>query len=563
MPSRPGFPHHGRRRFPRRIALLVLLVVPLFFGAREVGDEFAAIARGLNLLSTIAHEIVGNYAEPVNSANLMKAAISGMTSSLDPYSGYVDEQDKADVDMLTTGTYGGVGITVTNRGGRYLVATLAGEDVKAATGLRIGDEILRIDSTDVQGNSSLDLKRLLRGAPGSIVRILARRPGIDSTMLLPIVRRDVLVRGLSIVQTIDDGILYLKLERFPRSAGGDIAAAVRSFLASNPHPNGIVLDLRDNPGGLLDAAVEVSEVFVPAGNRIVSTRGRRSLALYTREYSSDAEPVTATLPLAILVNRNSASASEIVAGAIQDLDRGVIIGERTFGKGLVQTVLPLGNNASLKLTTSKYYTPSGRCIQKMDYGSRGRDGVIMPDPLDSARDFHSLVRGRVLHGSGGIEPDIAVPRDSSSALEILRQSGALLTFAATHIHRNRLTAVPQIDDDMKAELHAHVDTMTALVKPESEVRYRALLQQLEADGYSKKMLQRAHALGVGLREGRPDQVDARWEDVRAELQAEFASQLGGTLLRFQHAWKRDDALRRAITVLRNPAQYELVMSTGH
>lgn len=555
---RPASTSTPRRRRLRTAAGLALLA-PLLLGYTFL-DEATSLLRSLELFGRIASGVLSDYGERVDPENLIKAGIKGMLASLDPYTVYIDEQDRADVEMLTVGSYGGIGVSIANFRGHHVVSAFASEASKAATGLRIGDEILRIDSTVVEG-AAVDLKRYLRGTPGTMLRLLVRRPGVDSAIALRVERRDVQVKGVGLVEALEDGILYIKLDRFTRSTGLELRSTLQQILGRQT-VTGIVLDLRDNPGGLLDAAVEVSELFVPRGSSIVTTRGRK--AQYTHAYASDAEPLSTAVPLAVLVNRHSASASEIVAGAMQDLDRAVLVGERTFGKGLVQNVLPLGNNASLKLTTSKYYTPSGRCIQKNDYGKRGPDGVIISDPLDTSTVFHSLFRFRTLHGAGGIEPDITLSPDSSlPVLRALAQDGALIRFVAATINTRRLVSMPAMDESMRAALHEIVDTMAAIAHPPADTLYRAFVRQLERDGFPKRTLLKAQALAGAVMEGRPDPLDASWERLRPFLAAEFAMQLGGVPLRFQYTRRQDSVILRAVRVLRNPAEYQALMATGH
>ena len=556
-PPRSASIRNARMRW--RSVIVIALLAPLLLGY-TFGDDATALLRELDLFGGIAREVISNYVERIDPTNLVKAGIKGMLGSLDPYSVYIDEQDKADVEMLTLGSYGGIGVTISDFNGHHVVSAFANETAKSATGLRIGDEVLRIDTMNVEGRS-IDLKRYLRGLAGTMVQLTTRRPGIDSILSIPIERRDVQVRGVNFIEALDEGLLYIKLDRFTRSTGIELRAQLQRSLGEST-VTGIVLDLRDNPGGLLDAAVEVSELFVPKGSLIVRTRGRQ--AQYTREFTSDSDPLSTAIPLAVLVNRGSASASEIVAGAMQDLDRAILVGETTYGKGLVQNVFSLGNNASLKLTTSKYYTPSGRCIQKNDYGKRGVDGVILSDPMDTVKTFRSLLLHRTLHGAGGIDPDIAIAPDSSSLiLRSLTQNGALLSFVAATINTRRLTEVPPIDEAMRAALHARFDTAAAVLRPQAEVQYKALLLQLEREGFPKKTLQKATALGAALKDGRPDQLDASWEQLRAPLAAEFAMQLGGVRMRFLQTRHQDPVLLRAMRVLRNAAEYQSVMATGH
>ncbi len=543
------------------LGFATLSVMLFLTGFRGRPDDPSSIARGMSLLGRVYQEIAGNYVEPVQQTQLMKAGIKGMLSTLDPYSSFIDEQERADLDMLTFGKYGGLGISITNRASKYLISAVVDDEGQRLIPLRIGDEILRIDSIRVEGVPGLDLRRFLRGPAGSAVRIVVRRPGQAGVKNLDLTRRDIPVRGMAFSERLDNGVLYIKLDRFTHSTSSEVRDVLAPFLQSHD-ARGVIIDLRDNSGGLLDAAVHLLEYFAPRGSILVSTRGRHPA--YTREYRSAETPLSTEIPLVVLVNGNSASASEIVAGAVQDLDRGVIVGTRTFGKGLVQSVLPLDGENQLKLTTSKYYTPSGRCIQKSDFGKRGPEGVLPDVGADTQQVYRTLVKRRLLRGAGGIEPDVTLADDSLHPfVRQVSQSGALLVFAAERINRLNLRTVPSMENSMRDAFRKHIDSMKTFAETDAEAASRKLLTALQDEGYGHKTVQQAEALAAGLRAARPNRVEFFWAHLARLLRKEFAFQLGGSKLRFRTTRDSDIQLQKALALLRDPASYEVALSQAH
>jgi len=381
-----------------RAALVVLFAV--LSGFTWQGDDlFFQINKGIDVYGRVYREVSLNYVDAIDPMDLMEAGVDGMLSSLDPYTNFINDEEGDEVELITNGKYGGIGITVGTRDGRITVMSVMDGYSAQRQGLLPGDRIMKIDDRPLSDLKPSEIRVLTRGAPGTEVRLRVERDGEAEPLDFVLVREEIRLRNVSYSGIIGDGVAYIRLERFSRDAGDEIALALKDFRLRGTL-NGVVLDLRNNPGGLLESAVEVVEKFVPRGSLIVSTRGRKPET--ERKYLSGADPIVPDLPLVVLVNNNSASASEIVAAAVQDLDRGIILGTRTFGKGLVQTVVPLVYNTQLKITTAKYYTPSGRCLQEIDY-SRG--GV--KDTAAAKETFRTL-KGRNEYGNGGVAPDTVV-----------------------------------------------------------------------------------------------------------------------------------------------------------
>lgn len=341
------------------ISSLVLIAVALI----SFNDKkYFELNKGFEVFGAILKEVNKNYVNEVTSEELFEAAINGMLEELDPYTSYFPEKDKEDIELITYGHYVGFGINIRHIDGKITVTGISDDFIAYDGGLRIGDRIYKIDGEVVEGLSSDELKQYTQGSPNSIAEVEVIR--FKDTLSLKLVRHNVEVSNVSYYGMLENNIGYIKLERFSRNSANDFRKAYFD-LANENELSGLIIDLRDNPGGLLEASLDICEMFLPKGSVLLSTKGRSSIRNYT--YKSYSEPVDTITPLCVIINEGSASASEIVAGCLQDYDRAIITGNQSFGKGLVQTVMDLPYNANLKITTAKYYTPSGRCIQRVEY----------------------------------------------------------------------------------------------------------------------------------------------------------------------------------------------------
>src|SRR3989338_1356509 len=393
------------------ISIAAAAVLFLALGAED-GELLFRINRSIDLFGKVYREIAVQHVDGLDPERLMRSGIDGMLKGLDPYTVFIDEEGSDEIDLVTTGRYGGIGVSIGVRDGAVVIVNLLEGFTASKQGLRIGDRIVEVEGSPVSTASVDQIRRLVRGSPGTEVRMKIEREGESAPLDFVLVREEIPVRNISYAGYAAQGVAYVRLERFSRTAGDDLRSSLKD-LKSTGEIKGVILDLRDNPGGLLDIAVDVVAKFVPESSLVVSTRGRKPET--ERKYFSTEQPMLPDMPLAVLVNENSASASEIVAGAIQDLDRGVIVGTRTFGKGLVQTISRLTETASLKITTARYYTPSGRCIQELDYAHRTRDGEASVVP-DSLRRLFQTRNHRPVLEAGGIHPDTLVPLPEAGPL---------------------------------------------------------------------------------------------------------------------------------------------------
>ncbi len=343
------------------IFIISMAVISFGFTA----NDYYKINKSFDIFGALFREVAANYVLEIDPEILIKSGIEGMLATLDPYTEFYDDANEDDLELLTNGTYTGFGFTVANIDSLLTIISLREGNSAFANKLRIGDKIYSIDSTVVLHMDIDNLKKYTRGKSGSKALVKILRDGIKDTLSFTLTRENINLPNVTYSGFMKNNIGFIKVERFSKNTALDVRLAINSLRSQNKL-SGLVIDLRDNPGGLLAAAVSLCEIFVPKGSLIVSTKGNSPN--FNNEYRSMMDPSEPDLPLAILINESSASASEIVAGAIQDLDRGLVIGRRSFGKGLVQSIIDLPYKTSLKITTSKYYTPSGRCIQKIKYG---------------------------------------------------------------------------------------------------------------------------------------------------------------------------------------------------
>nr|AOE07954.1 peptidase, S41 family [uncultured bacterium]CBL88135.1 carboxy-terminal processing protease family S41 [uncultured Cytophagia bacterium] len=411
------------RKHPYLIIPITLFLF-LAFKTVEQNDRYFQIVKSLDVFTTLFKEVNAYYVEEINPTELMKIGIDAMLSSLDPYTDYIPEDDIEDYRTMTTGEYGGIGAIVEKKGGVNTVVMPYENAPARRSGLLIGDQILKINNIELNGKKAYEISNLLKSQINSQITLAIKRMDRSEIFEISLVTEKIVIKNVSYAGLINRNVGYIKLSDFTTNAGKEVGEALKKLAKQGATK--LILDLRGNPGGLLLEAINVANIFIPKGAEIVSTKGK--LEEWTKIYSTKNQSTDAKIPLVVLTDQRSASAAEIVAGVIQDYDRGVLVGRKTYGKGLVQQTRPLAYNAQLKVTTAKYYIPSGRCIQAIDYSKESSVKIA-----DSLKSTFRTSNGRAVLDGGGIDPDILIdPPKLSTVCYRLMQKNLIFNYATKY-----------------------------------------------------------------------------------------------------------------------------------
>jgi carboxyl-terminal processing protease len=546
-----------------RIPKFLLILTGVIIGAILVGftgtdpDYFFKINKSIDIFGVVYREVAANYVEEVDPEKFMEAGIDGMLGMLDPYTNFIAEREADEVQLITSGTYGGIGVTIGLRDGFITILSLMDGYSAQRQGVQPGDRVIEVDGKPIKGMNPQDIRSLTRGEPGTEVRVRIERIDEPQSLEFILVREKIQLKNVTYADYISDGIAYIRLERFTMGAGDELRLALKELKLKGTM-RGIILDLRGNPGGLLEAAVDVVEKFVAKGNLVVSTKGRTPES--EKKYLVTEDPLVPDIPLVVLVNGQSASASEVVAGAIQDLDRGLIVGTRSFGKGLVQTVMPLVYNTQLKITTANYYTPSGRCIQEIDYGNRTAKGVFAATPDSLKRTFKTL-KGRLELEAGGIEPDSTVKETEQSALyqELLRRS-MFFRFASSYASHYPDTPKVFNGTTLIAEFGKFLDSLKFTYRDEVEVKLGELCDAADKCKYSDEIKNNVAELKSKILAEKNITLDRYSEELLSSLKPEIMSRYKGERGRIEEGLRDDVQVKTAVSLLSDRKEYDKRLS---
>ena len=545
------------RRIIRRLLPVLLAGAALPLLCARTNDF--GLGRSMEIAVNMMRELSLRFVDEVDPDLLIEGAAEGMVRRLDPYTEYLSEEQMGDFDILTTGKYGGVGSLIRKRGDYVVFARPYRNSPADKAGLRIGDKILAIDGADARGFSVAEASGRMKGDPGTEVTLVVEHL-LDGRVDTATLRRErIAIPGVPYAGWVADGIGYVQHSDFTEGCYDDLRAAVEG-LAAEGDLRGLILDYRNNGGGILQEAVKILSMFVPKGTEVVTTRGRTD----NKSFRTAADPILPELPLAVLVNGNTASAAEIVAGALQDLDRAVIVGQRSFGKGLVQSTRPLGYNTYLKLTTAKYYSPSGRCIQAVDYSRAREEGArSVPDSL--IREY-ATQGGRKVYDGGGIEPDLHTEPEYISrfamtlyALGFIEDYGD--RFMRLHPDRRVDVRTFALTD---ADYADFVRFMSDKEVPYESTTRRALkaLRKAAGDERHEAIDRAAEALEAQLRDDTESNLETYRREIRSLLEADIVLRHHYAEGVIEYDITHDDAeVRRAVEVLENPGEYRRILDT--
>lgn len=514
------------------------------------------LGRNMEITVNMMRELSLGYVDPVDPDHLMEAAAQGMVRDLDPYTEFIPEEGMSDFELLTTGKYGGIGSLIRQKEDYVRIAQPYAGSPADRAGLKIGDRILAIDGTDAKGFTTEQVSSRLKGEPGSKVRVTVEH--LDGTQQTLTIRRErIAIPGIPYAGRVADGIGYIRHGDFTEGSSEEMRAAIER-LRSEGELKGLILDYRSNGGGIMQEAVKILGLFLPKGTEVVSTKGRTEESKQT--YRTDSEPLLAELPLAVLINGNSASSSEIVAGALQDLDRAVLIGQRSFGKGLVQSPRPLGYNTMLKLTTAKYYIPSGRCIQAIDY-SHSQEGSVNAVP-DSLIGQFTTRAGRKVYDGGGVMPDLSTDAEYISRFAMtLYAMGFIEDFGDDYTRRNPGQRIDMktfsiTDADYADFAHFMRDKR---VPYESDTR-RALkaLKKAARDDRFGELSEQFERMEAELKDDTQTNLETYREQIVETINNDIVQRHGYAAGVIEHSLTGDREVEEAVRILADTAEYRRI-----
>lgn len=534
--------------------LVSIFMVGAFFAFNTPTEKYFEITKNLDIFATLYKEVNTYYVDDVDPNKLIKSGINAMLESLDPYTNYIPEDDIEDYRTMTTGQYGGIGALIGTRNGKNMIIMPYEGFPAHESGLKIGDEIVTVDGINVKDKEYTDISKLLRGQANSKLNVEVKRLDTPDLIEVEMTREKITIDNVQYYGMVEDGIGYIKLSDFTTNAGKEVKNAVVELKGQGATK--FILDLRGNPGGLLNEAVNVSNIFISKGSEVVSTKGK--MTDWNKTYKALNTPVDTEMPLVVLTSSSSASASEIVAGVVQDYDRGVLVGQKTFGKGLVQATRPLTYNSQLKITTAKYYIPSGRCIQAIDYSHRNDDGSVgkVPDSLKVAFKTQS---GRTVYDGGGVDPDIQVDLEYLSPIAVsLVGNGLIFDYATEYYYKH-----PTIASSRKFRLtdQEYQEFVTWLKDKDYDYTTRVessideLIVMAKKEKYYEDIDDQIHSLKQKVQHNKDTDLQKFKPDIKQILEEEISSRYYLRKGVVETSFNSDETIRAAVEVLNDSARY--------
>ena len=532
-----------------------------FISYSFVNDNFFEISKNLDIFASVYRELNIYYVDDADPGKLMKKGIDAMLESLDPYTNYITEADIEDYRFMQTGQYGGIGATVRQKG-EYQVITDPYEGWPAQKAdLRAGDILLEVDGKSVKGKNTEEISKVLKGQAKTTIKLLIKREGEQKPIEKTIMREEIKIKSVPYSGYLDKNTGYIKLTGFTQDAGKEVKDAFQS-LKQKGDLKALVFDLRGNPGGLLNEAVNICNLFVDKGQEIVSTKGK--VKDWEKDYKAVYEAVDAKIPIVILVNRGSASASEIVSGCLQDLDRAVILGQRSFGKGLVQTTRPISYNAQLKVTTAKYYIPSGRCIQALDYSHRNEDGSVGHVPDSLITPFKTVKSKRTVYNGGGIMPDIKMDAEKLSPITLsLSNKMLIFDYATQYSLKHPSIATPkefQLTDADFSDFVSFISDKEYDYSTKSEAELKDLKEIATTEKYYDGAKAEFDALKNKLTHNKAEDIQKNKNEIMLLLREEIVSRYYYQNGRIEATLNGDPEIKRAIEVLNDENLYNSILA---
>ena len=548
------------------IAIIISMLLPTMLIGQEKQNNFE-ISKSIDIYNSLLRELNLNYVDEINPAELNEAAIDAMLQGLDPYTVFIPESEIETYKLMTTGEYGGIGAII-QYDGEYTRISDPYEGWPAQkAGLQAGDAILSVNGVDTHKKPTDQVSELLKGQPGTEVTIKVRRYGSEKPIEFTLKREKVKINNIPYATVFDNGIGYVAFNSFTKDAANEMKQHLLD-MKKNHALKGFIIDLRGNGGGLMNEAVDIVNLFIPKGKPVVSTKGKSQQA--GSVYSTNSQPVDEQIPLAILVDGGSASASEILSGAIQDYDRGVVIGQRTFGKGLVQNILPLSYNTQMKVTIAKYYIPSGRCIQEIDYSKKGKQKTDTLNsnlsPLTSQDTLGKPFRtaaGRTVYEGHGIMPDVKIePRKYATVTAYLYAKNFIFDYATKYVHEHKSIAPAKefkIDDATYNDFMQFVKDKKFSYTTESEKKLKELKKMAKEEGYLESIQTQLDLLEKQLQDDKANDLVKNRRDIEELLRLEIVGRYYYQVGRIIASLENDEDLEEAFKILLDKNRYQSIL----
>lgn len=533
-------------------AILAIFVLGTAFTQSKTGDKYFEIIKNIEIFTNLYKEVNANYVDEIDPGQLMRTGIEAMVGSLDPFTNYISESDIEGYRFQREGRYHGVGANSLQIGDYITISELYKDQPADKAGLKAGDQILEVDGQSAVGRTMAEMQEVMRGFPGSIMNLKIRRPGEDQDLNISLTRGDVAVPNVPHYGMLEEGIGYINLSTFTQNAGRNIVNAFKELKQENPELKGLVLDLRGNGGGLLREAVNICNIFIPKDKVVVTTRSK--VDEWDKSYKTINQPQDTEIPLAILIDKKSASASEIVSGVMQDYDRGVLIGQRSYGKGLVQNTMDIGYNAKVKVTTAKYYIPSERCIQSVAY-ENGEPVAI----ADDKRAQFKTTNGRTVLDGGGVKPDVL--------LEPIDKEGFIKALIEEHMIFNYVTkwaiSHPSIDSTDVFSFTDFADFEQYLQQENFSYNSGAekLLEQLKKEATKEELAvdKSISALEEQINKAQQNLLNTHKASIIDLIEKEIAGRYYYQKGKVQIGLRNDAEVKEAIDVLTNSKRYNKIL----
>jgi carboxyl-terminal processing protease len=543
----------------RFVLLLCLVATFIALSFTKPADRYFEIAKNLDIFATLFKEVNALYVDEVNPNKLVRTGIDAMLASLDPYTNYIPEDEVEDYRTINTGQYGGIGAITREINDRTIVTMIIDGYGAQKGGLEIGDEIIRIDGVELSKLSREESSQLMKGQVGTTVSLTVKRYGSTKPVDLQFKREKVKVNNVPFSGMVGNDIAYIHLSDFTPDAGKEVKNALMALKEKGA--KGVILDLRGNPGGLLIEAVNITNLFIPKGKLVVSTKGK--IPENNLKYETLNNPIDTEIPVTVLINRGSASASEIVAGTLQDYDRGIVIGEKSYGKGLVQVSRPLSYNSQLKVTTAKYYTPTGRCIQVLDYAHRRDDGSAETVPDSLKREFKTT-NGRTVFDGGGIDPDIKVQAFEAHPLtQVLFEKGFIFDFVTEYVHKNPSPVNARdfnLSDDEYQQFVNWMKGKDYSYKSYLEYGIQELIEESKKEKYYEGLKGQLDQINNRLAESKKNELSTFKEQIKRLIEEEVVARYHLDKGRIESGFKNDLEVKKAVEILHDTPGYKKTLN---